>query len=117
MNRTDLERLRDAREFSRHAQNNATGLSAEVLAEAKQPQHAALYNLAVIGETLHRVSAEVKSSAPDIKWKEFADLRNFVIHAYWQLDFEIIADVVETELDILVQELNRLIAFVERSES
>lgn len=116
MNRTELERLRDARDFSQHAQGNAGGLSAEILADALQPQHAALYDLAVIGETLHRVSAEVKSSSFDIKWKEFAELRNFIIHSYWQLDFEIIADVVETELDILINQLDRLIAFVERSE-
>lgn len=42
MNCSDLERLRDARGFARDAQDNAGGLTAEVLADAKQPQHAAL---------------------------------------------------------------------------
>lgn len=117
MSRSDLERLRDARDFCRYAQDNAGGLSAEALADAKQPQHAALYNLAVVGETLHRVSVEVKSFGPEIKWKEYADLRSFIIHAYWQIDFGIVADVVERELDILIAELDKLITFVELSES
>ena len=115
MTRSDLERLRDAREFARHAQDDAGGLSAGTLAEARQPQHAALYDLAVIGETLNRISAGVKSSAPDIEWREFYDLRNFIVHAYWQIDLEIIADVVKTRLDPLTAELDRLITFLERS--
>jgi len=115
MTRSDLERLRDAREFACHAQDDAGGLSAGTLAEARQPQHAALYDLAVIGETLNRISAGVKSSAPDIEWREFYDLRNFIVHAYWQIDLEIIADVVKTRLDPLIAELDRPITFLERS--
>ena len=116
MNRFDLERLRDARDFARHAQDNAGGLSADILADAKQPQHAALFDLVVIGETLNRVSAEVKSAAPVLEWRLIADLRNLIVHAYWQIDLEIIADVIESRLDPLIEELDKLIAFVERSE-
>jgi uncharacterized protein with HEPN domain len=117
MNRSDLDRLRDARTFARHAQDNAGGLSPDSLAEAMQPQHAALYNLAVIGETLNRVSVQVKSAAPDIEWREFYDLRNFIVHAYWQIDLEIIAGVIRNQLDPLIAHLDKLIAFVEHSET
>lgn len=116
MSRSDLDRLRDAREFARHAQENAGGLCPETLAEAVQPQHAALYDLAVIGETLNKVSAQIKGIAPEIEWREFYDLRNFIVHAYWQIDLEIVAGVVRDRLDPLVAELDKLIAFVERSE-
>ncbi len=50
MNRSDLDRLRDARDFARHAKGNAGGLSSHDLADALQPQHAALYDLAIVGE-------------------------------------------------------------------
>jgi uncharacterized protein with HEPN domain len=116
MNRSDLERLRDARAFARYAQNNAGGLSADVLADAIQPQHAALFEWAVIGETLNRVSMQVKSTAPDIEWREFYDLRNFIVHAYWQIDLQIIADVIRNRLALLIGKLDKLIAFVERSQ-
>jgi uncharacterized protein with HEPN domain len=116
MNRSDLDRLRDARAFARHAQNNAGGLSAEALVKATQPQHAALYDLAVIGEALNRVSVEVKSAAPDIAWREFYDLRNFIVHAYWQIDLEIVAEVLSNRLDALIAELHQLIPLVERLE-
>lgn len=116
MNRSDLERLRDARDFAQRAQYNAGGLSADVLADALQPQHAALYDLIVVGEALNKVSAAVKRAGPAIEWRLVADLRNIIVHAYWQIDLEIIADVVRNRLDPLIEELDKLIAFVERAE-
>lgn len=116
MSRSDLDRLRDARAFACHARKSAGGLAPKALAEAEQPQHATLYALAVVGETLNRISVQVKSAAPDIEWREFYDLRNFIVHAYWQVDLEIIADVIATRLEPLIGEIDRLIAVVERSE-
>ena len=116
MSRSDLERLRDARDFARYAQDNAGGLSAHILAEAKQPQHAALFNLAIIGETLNKVSTEVQKAAPNLPWRQIVDMRNIIVHSYWLIDLEIIADVIKNRLDPLIDELERLIGFVERAE-
>jgi uncharacterized protein with HEPN domain len=116
MIRSDLDRLSDARDFARHAQNDAGGLSADVLADAPQPLHAALYDLIVIGETLNKVSAEVKTAAPDLAWRPITNLRNLIVHAYWQVDLEIVAHVIENRLDPLIEELGNLISFVERME-
>jgi uncharacterized protein with HEPN domain len=117
MNRSDLDRLCDARDFARHAVDNAGGLSAEILAQAWQPQHAALYDLVVVGETLGKVSAEVKSAAPHIQWRRISDLRNILVHASWQVDFEAIAGIIENRIDPLIEDLNQLIALVERSKT
>jgi uncharacterized protein with HEPN domain len=116
MNRSDLDRLRDARDFAGFVRDDAGGLSANVLAAAKQPQHAALFDLVVIGEALSKVSAEVKSAAPDLPWKSIINLRNIIVHSYWQIDLEIIVDVIENDLDPLLKELTSLIAFVERTD-
>lgn len=116
MNRSDLERLRDARDFAQIAQRNAGGLGHERLAEAVEIQHAALYNLVIVGETLHGVSAEVKGAAPTMEWRGYSDLRNYIVHSYWQIDLEIIAEVIQNRLDPLIKKLNTLIAFVERAE-
>jgi uncharacterized protein with HEPN domain len=72
--------------------------------------------LVIVGETLNRVSAAVKRAGPAIEWRLVADLRNLIVHAYWQIDLEIIADVIKNRLDPLIEELETLIAFVERTE-
>jgi uncharacterized protein with HEPN domain len=114
MSRSDLERLRDARDFARFAQDNAGGLRAETLA-ARQPQHAALFDLVIIGETLNQVSTEVQKAAPDLPWRQIADMRNLIVHSYWTIDLEIIADVIKNRLDPLIEELERLIAVIEKT--
>jgi uncharacterized protein with HEPN domain len=116
MKRSDLERLKDARDFARFARDNAGGLSADVLADALQPQHAALYGLTIVGEALNKVSVEVKNAAPHLEWREIVDLRNLIVHSYWQIDLETIADIIANELEPLVDDLERLIAVVERAK-
>jgi uncharacterized protein with HEPN domain len=116
MSRSDLDRLRDARNFVQYALHNAGGLSANALAETVQRQHAALYDLAVIGETLNKVSSEIKSAASDLPRRAMTSLRNLIIHAYWQIDLANIARIVEAELEPLMKGLEKLITFVEGSE-
>jgi uncharacterized protein with HEPN domain len=108
--------LRDAREYAQHALSNAANLRADALARAIQSQHAALYDLVIIGETLNRVSAAIKGAAPAMEWRGYSDLRNYIVHSYWQIDFEIIAEIVRNRLAPLIADLDTLIAFVERSE-
>jgi uncharacterized protein with HEPN domain len=114
--RSDLARLQDARRFAQDAVGHAIGLSPEILAEALQPQHAALYALTVVGETLAQIPVDLRNEAPGIAWKSIIGLRNHLIHAYWQIDLEIIADVIKNRIDPLVAELDKLITFVERIE-
>jgi uncharacterized protein with HEPN domain len=96
MNRSNLDRLKDAKHFARHAQNSAGGLAADILAEAIQPQHAALFALVVTGETLNRIPSEIKHAAPNLPWAAIINLRNIIVHSYWPIDLEIIADVIKT---------------------
>ncbi len=117
MSRSDLDRLRDARRFAEDAVSHAIGLSADVLAQALKPQHAALYALMVVGEALGQIPVDLRNEAPGIAWKSIIGLRNHLIHAYWQIDLEIIAGVIKNRIDPLVAELDKLIALVERIDT
>jgi uncharacterized protein with HEPN domain len=116
MSRADIDRLIDAREYARHAVDSAGGLSSDILAEAIQPQHAALYDLIIIGEALNKVTPEIKAVAPNLPWKAAIEQRNVIVHGYWQIDLEIIADVIKNDLEPLIAELDKLIEFVARME-
>ncbi|MFY9696507.1 MAG: HepT-like ribonuclease domain-containing protein [Xanthobacteraceae bacterium] len=61
---------------------------------------------------MNKVSAAVKRAGPAIEWRLVVDLRNLIVHAYWQIDLEIIANVIENRLDLLIAELDTLIEFV-----
>lgn len=63
---------------------------------------------------MSKVSPEIKTAAPAIDWRDISDFRNYIVHSYWQIDFEIVANVIRNELSILIAELDRLIPLVER---
>ena len=84
---------------------HAIGLSPEILADARQP----LYALAVVGEALNFVPNEVRVTAPEIHWRGIIGMRNQIIHAYFRVDCEIVAGVVEHRLEPLMASLDRLI--------
>jgi uncharacterized protein with HEPN domain len=117
MTRGPLEWLADARAFAQHAMQDAGGLSAEVLAGASQPQHAALYDLIVIGEALNNVPEDLQSLASEIPWAAIVALRNRIAHAYWQTDLEIVANIIENRLEPLMQEIDRLVELIKRTEA
>jgi len=117
MSRSDLQRLRDARDFARLAFDHATGLSADALAEALQAQHAALYAIAIVSEALSKIPADLRSAAPAVQWDAIIALRNHLVHAYWQIDFEIIAGIIEDRIHPLVAELDKLIMLVEKMDT
>jgi uncharacterized protein with HEPN domain len=116
MSRSDLDRLRAARDFARLAFDHATGLRADVLAQAS-PQHAALYALAIVGEALSKIPADLRSAAPAIPWDAIVALRNHLVHAYWQIDLGIIAGIIENRIDPLVSEFEKSIAVVDRMDT
>ena len=44
-------------------------------------------------------------------------MRNIIVHSYWLIDLEIIDDVIKNRLGPLIEELEKLIAFIERAET
>ena len=66
---------------------------------------AILRNLAVIDEAVRALPEETTESMPDIPWSSIAGLRNIVIHEYFRVDPDLIADIVDNYLDHLAQTL------------
>lgn len=107
--RSDRDRLHDARAFIEHARVHG-GRSGDDLAADLGPAHAAIYALAVIGEALGWLRADVKNLAPEVPWRAVKDMRNRLIHSYWAVDLTIVADVIENELprlDLALADLQR----------
>ncbi|WP_051718723.1 DUF86 domain-containing protein [Hymenobacter sp. IS2118] len=80
-----------------------TGLP-EFLAD-EDLQDIALLQLVIIGEAAARVSEATKQQYPQIEWRRAAGLRNFIVHEYAKVDFEVIWSTITQELPGLVTEL------------
>lgn len=65
--------------------------------------------LEVIGEAANRIPAEIRSKYPTIPWPQVIGLRNRLIHAYDQIDQEILWEIISEDLPALYQQLEKLI--------
>lgn len=77
-------------------------------------QDAVLRNMEILGEAAKRVSAPVRSQAPEIPWREMAGMRDKLIHDYFGVDLSLVWDVVASELP---DARDRITVLLERLDS
>ena len=59
---------------------------------------AILHQLTIIGEAASRISTEIRDRHPQIPWRQVAGMRNYVVHAYFSLDRDIVWETVTAEV-------------------
>lgn len=76
-------------------------LDLDTFVSTPQLLKAVLYDLLVIGEAVNRLSDDITRRHPDIPWNRVRGLRNRLVHAYWDVDPEIIWYTVTEHLNPL----------------
>jgi uncharacterized protein with HEPN domain len=71
--------------------------------------HSLVRNIEIIGEAAVNVSQEFKDTSPGIPWAKLAGMRNRLVHAYFDIDPDIVWDTATQDLPPLVTELTRLL--------
>jgi len=70
---------------------------------------AVLMNLQIIGEAVKRLPPELRERYPDVAWREIAGMRDFVAHAYFALDFDILWSAIQVEVPALLQRIRDIL--------
>ncbi|MHB8645207.1 MAG: HepT-like ribonuclease domain-containing protein [Thermomicrobiales bacterium] len=73
-------------------------------------QDATLRNLQIMAESTQRLSTATKIRHPEIPWREIAGFRNKITHGYFDINLEIVWDVVERFLPPLKHCVTTIIA-------
>ena len=64
--------------------------------------------LEILGEAANHVSDEIKEKYPDIPWHEFRGVRNHLIHGYFDVDLDIIWQILSKDLPAVIPEIRKL---------
>lgn len=86
----------------------AGGTRDEVLADELRFD-AILRNLHVIGEAVKNLPPEWRQEHSDIPWRAIAGLRDFVAHAYFALDLDILWSAIQEEVPSLLQRVRAIL--------
>ena len=73
-----------------------------------EKQDSNLMRLQVIGENIKSIPTEVKKKNKNINWKKFEKLRNLISHKYASVDYNLVWDFIEKNLDELKREIENL---------
>jgi len=96
----------EALEFSR-------GCSRETLDGDRQLTLALVKEIEIIGEAATKVSAACQARHPQLPWRQIVGMRNRLIHAYHDVDLDVLWDTVTLSLQPLLQEIETIIAYEE----
>jgi uncharacterized protein with HEPN domain len=66
-------------------------------------------NLEIIGEAATKLELTFKSGHPEVAWRSIIDTRNFLIHAYDQVNPVVLSGIVEHDIPNLLAAMRRML--------
>ena len=72
--------------------------------------YAVVRNIEIMGEAANMLTAEFQAAHPETPWKMVKGMRNYIVHEYFQIDSQVVWDVVSKELATLHQQITTYIS-------
>ena len=104
----DRVRLRHMIEAAEAAVQFLAGRQRIDLDEDRMLLFAVVRAIEILGEAASRISAETRATYTDIPWRAIIGMRNRLIHAYFEINTEIVWQTVTQEIPALLPQLRAL---------
>jgi uncharacterized protein with HEPN domain len=104
--RPDAIRLRHMLDAAREALDFAQGKTEHNIREDRQLVLSLVKEIEIIGEAASKVSELTRSQLTQIPWLDIVDMRNHLIHAYFDVDVGVVWDTVSKDLPALISALH-----------
>ena len=107
--RSDLERLSDILESARKIESRVAR-GRPRFDEDEDVQLAVVHLLEILGEACAGLSTDTRRSYPDMPWRAAADMRNRVIHGYFDIDLDVVWGAAVNEVPALASAVAKIVA-------
>lgn len=108
MFKNDRIRLRHMVDAMREAVSFADGRVREDLNEDRQLTLALVKDLEIIGEAAAQVSEATRQQLDDIPWSRIIAMRNRLVHAYFDINLDIVWQTVRKDLPPLITRIEQM---------
>jgi len=104
--RRDLERLQDIWDAIDRIQSR---FDLDRIEDDEMLQVWVLYHLQIIGEAARALSSEIMQNHSQVPWSKIVGLRNRVVHEYFDIDLDIVIDIVTYDLPELKEQIKGIL--------
>jgi len=105
----DRLRLRHMRDAAEKIVAFAEGLSASAFLANEEKQLAIVRLLEIAGEAANGLSDELKEEHTEIPWSQITATRNRLINGYFDVDLNVVWQIVRKDVPILVTQLRAIL--------
>jgi len=109
MQKDDAIRLQHMLDAAREARSFAQNKTRGSLDENRQLELALLKSIEIIGEAATRITDECRKNLSQIPWGNIIGMRNRLIHAYFDINRDILWKTVTEDLPPLISELENIL--------
>ena len=67
--------------------------------------YAVVKNIEILGEASNMLTEEFRQAHPKTHWKQVNGMRNYIVHEYFQVDNNVVWDVITNALPVLEQQI------------
>ncbi len=105
----DLLRLLHMRDAAKYARQFVSNETRQTFDEDIQLQFALARAVQIVGEAACHVTAEFQAKHPQIAWKQIMGMRQFLVHAYFKTDLDVLWKTAVEDLPFLIAQLEAIL--------
>lgn len=105
----DLPYLKHIRDAIDDIEVSVRSISKEEFKNSKDTKDAIIRRIQVIGEATKNISKELKEKYSDIEWSKIAGTRDIIVHAYFNVDLDIVWDIIQKDMPDLKEKIKKVI--------
>lgn len=110
MEKNDFIRLKHMLEAARTCLQFGAGKIRSDLEMDQMLSFAVIRALEIFGEAASRVSSQFQKKHSQIPWRAIVGMRNRLIHAYFDVDYDVVWEAIINEIPGIIPELEKLVA-------
>ena len=109
MLKDDIIRLRHMLDAATEAESFIEGKNRNDLDRDRKLELALIKCAEIIGEAASSISKESRDNNPQVPWAEIIGMRNRLIHAYFEINLDILWKTLTDDLPPLIDEIKKII--------
>lgn len=106
----DIGRLLHIRDAIGRVFSYTEGKSFEEFLSNDMMYYAIVKNIEIIGEAAYMLTDDFKESHPATPWKSITGMRHYIVHGYYQIDKNVVWNVVKVDLKPLKEQIDKYLA-------